>query len=60
MSRKLEWNPDHKNADEQQDEFVDTYLKWSPKKKWEYLMALVSQGASKETGRKSKRRIEWK
>jgi hypothetical protein len=59
MSRKVEWNPDHKNANDQQNAFIDRYLSWSPMKKWEYLMELSKQGL-KQVNRKGPRRIEWK
>ncbi len=59
MSRRLEWNPEHKNADDQQNAFIDSYLSWSPIKKWEYLMDLVSQGIN-TSAKKGERRIEWK
>ena len=61
MSKKIEWNPDHKSADEQQNAFIDRYLSWSPKKKWEYLMELASQGISRSASKSREiRRIEWK
>lgn len=59
MSRRVEWNPEHKNSDDQQNAFVDRYLSWSPVKKWEYLMELVSQGIN-STDKKGERRIVWK
>lgn len=59
MARRIEWNPEHKSADEQQKDFIDEYLSWSPIKKWEYLMELVSQRIN-NADRKGKRRIEWK
>lgn len=37
MPGRIEWNPKHASADEQQDEFVDKYLTWSAKEKWDYL-----------------------
>lgn len=60
MSRRLEWNPEHKNADQQQNAFVDRYLSWSPIEKWEYLMELIAQGVPKNTTDKAERKIEWK
>ena len=63
MSKKIEWNQDHKNADDQQNTFIDKYLLWSPIKKWQYLMELASQGISRSPSKKGKtqgRRIEWK
>jgi len=59
MSRKIEWNPEHKNPDEQQNEFVDRFLSWTPAEKWDYLMKLAEQGRPKPV-KKGKRRIEWK
>lgn len=59
MARRIEWNPEHKNSDEQQEAFVERYLSWTASQKWEYLMALIShvKTNSAEIG---KRRIEWK
>ncbi len=59
MSRKIDWNINHKNADEQQSEFVDNFLRWSPNKKWDYLMEICSQG-NRKVNKKSERKIEWK
>ncbi|ELR71701.1 hypothetical protein C900_02286 [Fulvivirga imtechensis AK7] len=59
MSRRVEWNPDHKNADDQQNAFIDKYLSWPPTKKWAYLMELSKQGL-KQINAKGPRRIEWK
>lgn len=59
MPRRIDWNPEYKNADDQQNTFIDKYLSWSPIKKWEYLMELFSQGIN-NSAKKGKRRIEWK
>lgn len=60
MPRRIEWNPEYKNADDQQNDFIDRYLSWSSIKKWEYLMELVSQGVNNNSAKKGERRIEWK
>jgi hypothetical protein len=57
--RRIEWNPNHKSADEQQNEFIDEYLTWSAEKRWNYLMDLISMGLPKRKTKKGKRRIEW-
>ncbi|SHJ88545.1 hypothetical protein SAMN04488028_10211 [Reichenbachiella agariperforans] len=59
MTRKIDWNSKHKTAEDQQVDFVDSYLSWSPRKKWEYLMELVSQGIGSGK-KKGGRKIEWK
>jgi hypothetical protein len=59
MGRKIEWNPNHKSADEQEKAFVDKYLTWPAEKKWEYLLELSTQGLKKSTT-KGQRRIEWR
>lgn len=59
MGRRIEWNPNHKNAEEQEIAFVDLYLTWSANEKWEYLMELASQGLPKFPIRKCNRKIEW-
>lgn len=58
--RRIEWNPNHTSADEQQNEFIDKYLTWPAEKRWNYLMDLISMGLPKSNTKKSKRRIEWK
>ncbi|MEM8940258.1 MAG: hypothetical protein AAGC64_13035 [Bacteroidota bacterium] len=61
MSKRMNWNPDHKNADDQQNDFIDKYLTWSARKKWEYLMELASQGINRSAAKNAgRRRIEWK
>lgn len=57
--RKIHWNPKYKNADQQQDAFIDEYLSWLPTKKWKYLMELAERGTKRPSSR-SERRIEWK
>ena len=59
MSRRIEWNANHKSPDEQENSFVDEYLMWSAKRKWQYLMKLSKQGL-KPSSVKGPRRIEWK
>lgn len=59
MSRRIDWNPNHKTPDDQENSFVDEYLTWSARKKWEYLMELAKQGLGK-ANIKGPRRIEWK
>lgn len=58
MKRKIEWNPDHKDADEQEMEFRMKFLEWPAEKKWAYLMELFKMNnPNKEV--KCKKRIEW-
>lgn len=60
MTRRIEWNPEYKDTDSQEKEFVDEYLTWTADKKWKYLMAIISQGLPATPTFKGKRRIEWK
>jgi len=59
MSRKIDWNVNHKNSDEQEKAFVDNYLEWPATKKWKYLLELSTQGIKKSI-KKGQRRIEWR
>jgi hypothetical protein len=59
MSRRIEWNGNHESANQQENKFVEEYLTWPAKKKWQYLMQLAKQGIEK-SNTKEPRRIEWK
>ena len=59
MSRRIEWNSQHNSPDAQEDSFVNEYLTWSAKRKWQYLMKLAKQGL-KKSNTTGKRRIVWK
>lgn len=59
MTKKIEWNSNHQNGDEQELEFRLKFLTWPAQKRWDYLMELFHSGREK-TNKKSKRRIEWK
>lgn len=52
MPRRIDWNPDDRNADDQQNAFIDRYLTWSARKKWEYLMELASQSINRSSAKK--------
>lgn len=58
MTRKLEWNPEHKDADDQEMAWRMEFLSWPVHKKWNYLMKLC-KSQNKNLNPLSKRRIEW-
>jgi len=59
MSRKIEWNANHTNSQDQENDFIDKYLTWSYAKRWKYLLEIVSHKIKKEATNKNNRRIEW-
>lgn len=58
MARKIEWNTEHKNADEQEMSWRMEFVSWPIQKKWNYIMKLCKK-PKKDINHFSQRRIEW-
>ena len=59
MANKIEWNPEHKNSDEQELAFRLEYITWSAEKRWNYLMKLCGQGKQIDP-KNRKKKLLWK
>lgn len=60
MTRKIEWNPEHKDADEQEMAWRMEFLSWSFEEKWDYIMALCTKPVFENHKEEiSPRKIVW-
>lgn len=57
-SRKIEWNSEHKSADEQEMEYKMRFLNFSAQQKWDVLMGICNTRFNSQI-EKTERKIEW-